>query len=151
MSNLNQILKSNAQLVQSKRLSLNLVCSYNYLSQQYQDFFKSHKITGQQYNVLRILRGQQGNPANLSTIQERMIHKNSNTTRLVDKLIDKDLVNRKQCPENRRKIEVLITNKGLELLNTIDPLLDDLEQTFANNLTEKEQTILIELLEKLRT
>lgn len=151
MSNLNQILKSNAHLAKSKRMSLNLVCTYNYLSQHYQDFFKSYKITGQQYNVLRILRGQQGNPANLSTIQERMIHKNSNTTRLVDKLIDKDLVNRKQCPENRRKIEILITSKGLELLNTIDPLLDHLEQKFADNLSEKEQTTLITLLEKLRT
>lgn len=151
MNDLNNILKSNANINPSKRLALNLVCTYNYLSQQYQDFFKSYHITGQQYNVLRILRGQKGSPANLSTIQERMIHKNSNTTRLVDKLVDKQYVDRKQCPENRRKIEILITHKGLELLKIIDPLLDKLEQDFSENLSKNEQTQFFTLLEKLRT
>ena len=150
MNKLTQILKSSASLALSKRLSLNLICTTNLLSQQYQDFFKSYQLTEQQYNVLRILRGQKGIPANLMTIQNRMIHKNSNTTRLLDKLVDKNLVNRKICPENRRKIEVCITEKGLNLLHTIDPELDKLEQSFTKSLSEKEQDTLIKLLEKLQ-
>ena len=68
---------------------------------------KPYEISLQQFNVLRILRGRKEKPTNLSTIQKRMVHKNSNTTRLIDKLIEKFLVERKTCEENRRKIELI--------------------------------------------
>ena len=74
---------------------------------------KPHGISLQQFNVLRILRGRKGNPANLQTVQKRMIHKMSNTTRLVDKLIEKKLVNRKICENNRRKIEIFYYQKRI--------------------------------------
>jgi DNA-binding MarR family transcriptional regulator len=99
---------------------------------------------------LRILRGQKGCPANLSAIQERMVHKNSNAGRLIDKLLLKGLVERNTCKENRRKIEVLITEKGLDLLSTIDPELDKLENKNLLNFTKEEATTLNKLLEKLR-
>jgi len=99
---------------------------------------------------LRILRGQKGNPANLSTIQERMVHKNSNAGRLIDKLLLKGLVERNTCKENRRKIEVLITKSGLDLLHTIDPKLDELEKISLGKLSVEEATVLNNLLEKLR-
>ena len=79
-------------------------------------------ISEQQFNVLRILRGQKGIAANLSTVQERMVHKMSNTTRLIDKLIQKKLVKRNVCIENRRKIELFITEDGLDFLKKIDPI-----------------------------
>jgi len=120
------------------------------ISQKFLDFFKQHDISVQQFNVLRILRGQKGKPANLATIQERMIHKNSNTTRLIDKLILKDLVKRTICPENRRKIEIIITKNGLDLLETIDPGLNILEDTILKPLTIEEAETLNILLEKLR-
>ena len=66
---------------------------------------KAFDLSLQQFNVLRILRGRKGEPANLKTVQKRMIHKMSNTTRLIDKLIDKSLVHREICEENRRKVE----------------------------------------------
>uniref|UniRef100_UPI00261BDFB2 MarR family winged helix-turn-helix transcriptional regulator n=1 Tax=Flavobacterium sp. TaxID=239 RepID=UPI00261BDFB2 len=103
------------------------------------------------FNVLRILRGQKGNPANMSMIQERMITKNSNTTRLIDKLLAKSLVTRNVCPENRRKIEIVITAKGRALLEELDPLVAANEELFVKNLSEDEQKVLIELLEKFRT
>ena len=65
---------------------------------------KAYGISLPQFNVLRILRGQKGKPANLSTLNEHMIHKMSNTTRLVDKLIEKKLVERDICENNRRKV-----------------------------------------------
>ncbi|NQY07492.1 MAG: MarR family transcriptional regulator [Flavobacteriaceae bacterium] len=150
MNKLNSILKSDAVLPLHKKTALNLICTNNYLSEQFQEFFKSFNLTGQQYNVLRILRGQKGIPANLSTIQERMIHKNSNTSRLIDKLIQKRFVERNQCEENRRKIELIITKKGLAILNKIDPELDELETIFFKKLSVDEIETLNNILEKLR-
>jgi DNA-binding MarR family transcriptional regulator len=100
---------------------------------------------------LRILRGQKGKPANMSVIQERMIAKNSNTTRLIDKLLLKEMVTRKECPDNRRKIEILITQKGLDILEELDPLVVRHENDFAKKLTPKELELLNELLEKYRS
>ena len=112
--------------------------------------FKDFNLTNQQYNVLRILRGQKGKPANLSTLQERMIDRNSNTTRLVDKLIQKKLVTRKVCPENRRKIEILITEKGLSVLKELDPIITEANQKAVKNLNTEELETLNNLLDKLR-
>ena len=150
MSKLSSILMSDVVLPLSKEVVLNLLCTSNYVSEKYTTFFKNHEITGPQYNVLRILRGQKGCPANLSTIQERMVHKNSNAGRLIDKLLLKGLVERNTCKENRRKIEVVITKKGLDLLSIIDPKLDKLEKTSIGKLSDEEATLLNNLLEKLR-
>jgi len=135
----------------AKEVILNVLCTNNYISEKYTLFFKKFEITGPQYNVLRILRGQKGVPANLSTIQERMVHKNSNAGRLVDKLMTKGLVERCVCAKNRRKIEVSITEKGLAKLNEIDPEMDSLEKEGLKSLSDEEAVTLNELLEKLRT
>ncbi len=150
MTKLEDILKSNATLPLAKRTALNFMITNKALSENYLDFFKQYDISGQQFNVLRILKGQKGKPANLATIQERMIDKNSNTTRLIDKLILKGLVERTICPENRRKVEIIITKSGLELLAVIDPKLNRLEEDIMQPLTITEAETLNILLEKLR-
>ena len=83
------------------------------INDELSSLFKKFDISLPQFNVLRILRGQKGKPANLSTIQERMVHKMSNTTRLIDKLILKGYVKRNISENNRRNIEIYITNSGL--------------------------------------
>lgn len=103
-------------------------------------------ISIQQFNVLRILRGQKGNPSNLNTVHERMIHKMSNTTRLIDKLIDKGLVNRNVCKENRRKIELFITTEGLSLLKRVDPIVDQIEAEFVVSLSNDQHEEMMEIL-----
>ena len=103
----------------------------------------------QQFNVLRILRGCQEKPASLQYITSRMIHKTSNTTRIVDRLLQKKLVDRKPCTENRRMIEITITKEGLALLNTIDPVIDKKENEVASRLSKKELTTLLENYKKL--
>ena len=150
MSKLSDILKSNATLSVSKQVALNLICTNNHMTEQHAVFFKEHDITEQQYNVLRILKGQKGIPANLSTIQERMVHKNSNAGRLIDKLLLKGFVERNVCVNNRRKVEIIITKLGLDKLECIDPGLETLEKKGIKNLTVKEAELLNELLEKLR-
>lgn len=109
---------------------------------------KPFEVSIQQFNVLRILRGQQGNPANLSTINERMVTKMSNTTRLVDKLIAKGFVNRTVCPSNRRKVEILITDSGLKALSQMDEALDKAHDNILVNFTKPELEQLNQLLDK---
>ena len=113
------------------------------------EVLKSFDISLQQFNVLRILRGRKGIPANLQTVQKRMIHKMSNTTRLVDKLILKKLVDRKTCKENRRKIEITITDKGLDVLSNLDTKIQKTEATILKPLNLEEQKTLRNLINKI--
>jgi DNA-binding MarR family transcriptional regulator len=145
------IIKSTIPFDDSKKVFLNFTYTQNVIVDKFNEILKPYDISREQYNVLRILRGQKGCPANLSVIQERMLSKNSNTTRLIDKLLLKDYVTREVCPNNRRKIEVLITQKGLDILYKLDPIVMEHEQFFANNLTKQELKQLNNLLEKYRT
>jgi len=145
-----EIIKSTVTMDNSKKIILNVLYTQNVISENFNELLKPHEISGEQYNVLRILRGQKGNPANMWAIQERMLAKTSNTTRLVDKLLLKELVTRKVCIENRRKIEVLITQKGLDVLKELDPKVTAHEQFFSNNLNADEINQLNQLLEKYR-
>lgn len=133
-----------------KRTALNVLITQNELSEQLNDILKPFAISVEQFNVLRILRGQ-NKPTNMFTIQDRMIAKKSNTTRLVDKLLLKNFVIREVCTENRRKIEVAITAEGLKLLTTLDPLVTNYEKLFADKLSADELITLNKLLEKYRT
>ncbi len=145
-----EVIKTNVPLDDAKSVILNVMYTQSIISEKFNELLKPYDLSGEQYNVLRILRGQKGNPANMCVIQERMIAKNSNTTRLIDKLLLKELVTREVCPANRRKIEVLITKKGLELLEELDPKVLDHEKKFAANLTKEELNNLNHLLEKYR-
>ncbi len=146
-----EIIKSNSQLPLAKKTLLNLMYTQICTSEKFNEVIKAYEISVEQFNVLRILKGQKGNPVNMSDIQERMIAKTSNTTRLVDKLLLKELCTRKVCPENRRKIEVLITNKGIELLNEINPKVEEFESNWVEKLNTDELQTLNNLLEKLRS
>lgn len=133
-----------------QRAMLNIMFTAYWLEDQSAEVFKSYGISMQQYNVLRILRGQKGKPANLFLIQDRMIHKMSNATRLVEKLRLKGYVKRVTCEENRRKVEITITDKGLHMLDEIEPKIRKSEADTFSSLTEKDAIQLGRLLDKLR-
>ena len=135
----------------TKETVISLLRSGYKVNDELSALFKIHGISLPQFNVLRILRGRKGEAANLSTIQEQMIHKMSNTTRLIDKLIEGGYVNRFVCEKNRRKIEIFITKKGLEFLNSLDEKLETKEQFLMNNLDNKEKEELMRLLSKIQT
>ena len=145
-----EIIKSTVTINEAKKIILNVMFAHTIISEKFNEVLKPYDLSSEQYNVLRILRGQKGNPANMCIIQERMITKNSNTTRLIDKLLLKELVTREVCPDNRRKIEVLITEKGMQLLEELDPKVIENEQSFANNLNTEELHQLNTILEKYR-
>jgi DNA-binding MarR family transcriptional regulator len=145
-----EIIKSTIAMDDAKKVILNIMYTQNVISEKFNEILKPYDLSGEQYNVLRILRGQKGNPANMCVIQERMIAKNSNTTRLIDKLLIKEFVTREVCPENRRKIEVLITQKGLDVLTELDSKVNEHEQFFAANLSKNDLQKLNSLLENYR-
>lgn len=146
-----EITKSNIALENPKKIVLNILYANILINENFNEIFKKYDLSSEQYNVLRILRGQEKKSASMGIIQERMIARSSNTTRLVDKLLDKGLVIREVNALNRRKIEVTITLKGLNVLNEITPEIDNYENKFAQNLSTKELDDLNDLLEKYRT
>jgi DNA-binding MarR family transcriptional regulator len=131
------------------KLSINLAFTANWLSRMVAQTLKPYKLTPQQFNVLRILRGQNPNPASINLITERMIDKMSNASRLVDKLLEKELVERTTCPTDRRQVDVRITEKGTRLLAELDPTLDELEKTLRQ-VSEDEAATMNILLDKMR-
>ncbi len=146
--NVEGIIKTEKKLSLKTRTMIHLALVSNKISEQIAIALKPYEISEQQFNVLRILRGQKNKPANLSTINERMVTKMSNTTRLVDKLILKDYVKRWTCESNRRKVEILITPKGKTILAKIDKTIEDAEKDILKNFTKKELEELNTLLDK---
>jgi DNA-binding MarR family transcriptional regulator len=110
--------------------------------------FKDTEVTHQQYNVLRILRGQYPNPCNLRLIKERILDRMSDASRIVDKLIQKGFVERKESKTDRRNVELLISPSGLKLLESLDHI-DESFDTIFKNLSKDEIKQLNLLLDKL--
>ncbi|MGB8319376.1 MAG: MarR family transcriptional regulator [Ignavibacteriaceae bacterium] len=148
-------MKLESEIVQKKfkneyhKAIVNIVFTYNWMIEKQTKLLKTYDISLQQYNILRILRGQHPNPATVKLIKERMLDKMSDVSRLVEKLRVKELVERDICQHDRRNVDVLITNKGLELLKELEPKENEMEK-FMSNLNEKEIEHLNIYLDKLR-
>ena len=144
------VLKTSSNLTLSKKVVVNVLFTYGIINGKLNEVLKPYDISIQQFNVLRILRGQKGKSTSLATVQERMINKMSNTTRLIDKLIKKDLVNKEANKSNKRKIDITITALGLNYLEDIDTLIDSTELKIIEDLSNSEAQELIRLLGKIR-
>lgn len=132
-----------------QKLAVNLLFTHGWLVSFQKKLFENHEITNAQFNILRILRGQYPDPVSINILKERMLDKMSDTSRLVERLRMKGLVDRKICKEDRRKSDVKITDKGLELLKNLD-YIDDSFQNIFNKINIKEAKDLNNLLDKLR-
>ena len=128
---------------------INLLFTYGWAIEKIKDFVAKEDITHQQYNILRILRGAHPQPLSTLQIRERMLDKMSDTSRIVDRLLLKELVEKRTCSKDKRLVDVTITEKGQALLKRLD---DDAEQMddVMKNLSEKEAEELSSLLDKLR-
>lgn len=131
------------------KLAVNVLYTGNWMQFVHAQTFKPYGLTVQQFNVLRILRGQHPNPCTVNLIVDRMMDKSSNASRIIDRLLAKGLVDRKQCEKDRRAVDVLISDKGLELLKELDGVINNLEHRFKT-LTDEEAHTLNMLLDKLR-
>ncbi|WP_372744180.1 MarR family winged helix-turn-helix transcriptional regulator [Lutibacter sp.] len=129
----------------------NILQTGNWMTESYSEHLKQYSLSIQQYQVLRSLRELNGEPTDLLTLSEQMVSKNSNTTRLVEKLRLKKLISRVQNEENRRKVDITITDKGLALLSEIDGIQTEFENRVVANLSETEIKTFNLLLEKIRS
>lgn len=128
---------------------LNLIFSAGWLQIRQAELFKPFGLTLPQYNILRILRGQHPKPATVNLLIERMLDKTSNASRIVDKLVAKNLVSRTQCEHDRRTVDVIITQAGLDLLDQIDKKIE-VNHNGLTNLTTAEAEVLNQILDKIR-
>ncbi len=132
-----------------QKMLINILFTSGWLSSKHTCNLKPYGISTQQFNILRILRGQHPKPATVNLLIDRMLDKNSNASRLVEKLRIKKLVERAVCPEDRRAVNVIITQKGLNLLEELDKK-DSAIFKELKNVSEKEATTINTLLDKLR-
>lgn len=132
-----------------QKMLINILFTSGWLSAKHTCHIKPYGISTQQFNILRILRGQHPKPATVNLLIDRMLDKNSNASRLVEKLRVKKLVDRAVCPDDRRAVNVIITQKGLDLLEELDKLDGEMLKDLKN-LTEKEAATISQLLDKLR-
>ena len=145
MGDISKDIQSNFKNDKIKAL-INIKYTANWLNSKENDFFKPYGISPQQFNILRILRGAK-KEIKVQVIKDRMIERAPNATRLMDKLCDKNLIERIRCEHDRRVVYVQITEEGLELLSNIDI---NKNLSFLDNLTEKEASLLSDLLDKIR-
>ena len=133
-----------------EKADINIMFTANWMNSQFHQRLKPYGISQQQFNILRILRGQKGHPAPLKLITERMMDKMSNTSRLVDKMFKKGLLERKICDDNRRQVEIILTDAGLRACNEISELVESARKHDVK-LTEEEARELNRLLDKRRS
>ncbi len=146
--NVEEIIKTERKIPLKSRTIIHTLLVYNKINETLTNALKPFEVSLQQFNVLRILRGRKGVPANLSTLNERMVSKMSNTTRLVDKLLQKGYVNRVVCESNRRKVEISITPSGEQVLVHMDGTVKTAENELTKNFTKEELELLNQLLDK---
>ncbi len=132
-----------------QKSAINLIYTYGWLHNKQKNFFSEYKITPQQYNVLRILKGQHPDAISTSEIKSRMLDKNSDASRIVDRLSSKKLVEKNTCESDKRLVDVTISDKGLELLRQIDLRALEIDNLFSN-LEIEEAVELNRILDKLR-
>lgn len=132
-----------------QRMAVNLIYTSNWLISRQKEFFKRFDITVQQYNVLRILRGRHPKPISTSDIRGRMLDRMSDVSRIVDRLVKKDMVIRTTCKQDKRLVDVVITAHGLSLLSSIDAQWEELD-SLTSTLSLEEVQIVNDLLDKFR-
>ena len=131
------------------KLVVNIIYSYSWVTGLVKERLSCQEVTLQQYNILRILRGQYPSPATINLLKERMLDKMSDASRIVERLVQKELVTRTINKHDRRAVDILITEKGLEILRDLDPIITP-EDILKKNISEEEAMQLNLLLDKLR-
>ena len=131
-----------------QKMSINIIYTANWLNEKMGQILATEDITQQQYNILRILRGSD-TPLSTLKIRERMLDKMSDTSRIVDRLIVKGLVEKTACVKDKRLVDITVTKKGLQLLEKLDALNDHID-SILKGVTEKEATTMNQILDKLR-
>jgi DNA-binding MarR family transcriptional regulator len=129
-------------------MGINIIYTANWLNEKMGQILSTEDITQQQYNILRILRGSD-TPLSTLKIRERMLDKMSDTSRIVDRLVVKGLVEKSACMKDKRLVDITLSKKGLLLLEKLDSLNEPID-SILKGVTEKEATTINQILDKLR-
>ena len=132
-----------------QKAGINLIYTSNWFSEKIKSFLATEDLTLQQFNVLRILRGSHPEPLSTLQIRERMLDKMSDTSRIVDRLVKKGLVAKRTCKEDKRLVDVLISQDGLKVLEAIDNREKEM-YSFMKSISSEEAEMLSNLLDKVR-
>jgi DNA-binding MarR family transcriptional regulator len=135
---------------EKQKATINIIYTYYWITEKIKAILDEDDITPQQYNILRILRGSFPVPLSTLQIRERMLDKMSDTSRIVDRLISKDLVTKKTCSKDKRLVDVTITGKGKDLLEKLDKRNDEIDGVLGG-LNETELATINNLLDKIRS
>ena len=150
MPTIEDILKSRPIEDPLQRALLSVMYTGHWFSAKVNLLLKPFGLTSPQYNVLRILRGQKGQPISVSSIQERMVEPMSNVSRIIDKLVEKGVASRRICAANKRQVDVLITKPGIELIEQIEPAMVRQHAAMSQVLSAADATKLTGFLDALR-
>lgn len=134
-----------------QKANINLLFTASWLNQKSAKALKPFNISWQQFNILRILRGMGDKPATIKILTERMIDKMSNASRLVEKLKQKGLVERRSCPSDRRQVDILITKEGLSILEDASKAMENALSGVSDHFSEEEAKTLNEILDRMRS
>ena len=132
-----------------QKMGINLLFTANWLNEQIGKILSEEGVTQQQYNILRILRGS-ATPLSTLKIRERMLDKMSDTSRIVDRLIAKELVLKNTCEKDKRLVDITLSPKGLELVDQLDQFNDRID-ALLKGINESEAATLNQILDKIRT
>ncbi len=128
---------------------LNVLFTAEWLRYRINKWLDQYDLTHEQYNVMRIVRGQHPNPVHLKSITERMINRYCNATRIVDRLLEKELMTKQTCPSDRRALNIKLSDKGLQLMGDIDAHIQS-QDMIPRVLNEDESKVMNDLLDRLR-
>jgi DNA-binding MarR family transcriptional regulator len=146
---LEEEIKQKEFINENHKAIVNLIYTFNWLDSKARTFFKQYDLTPQQFNILRILRGQHPEPCTINLLKDRMLDKECDASRIVERLRLKDLLARKQSSSDRRSVDILISKKGLDLLDEIDKKIDNFNNIISS-LSKEELLKLNFLLDKAR-
>lgn len=144
-----QDIQSSSWRNEQQKSAVNLIFTFNWLQEYMREFFEPFGITQQQFNILRILRGA-GKPLSTLQIRERMLDRASDTSRIVDRMVKKGLVQKRVCPNDKRLVDITLTEQGTGLLIELDLKEADLSMPLLK-LTEQEASVLNDFLDRIRT
>jgi len=127
-----------------------IITTGHWVTDEVSKALKDFGVTEPQYNVLKILKGAKGEPVTVGAILENMVQRNSNITRIVDKLVVKKFAERRECPTNRRKMDIVITKSGKNILDQLNKKVQALHKPYFNKLSTEELNTLKTLIQKLK-
>ncbi|RLD61327.1 MAG: MarR family transcriptional regulator [Bacteroidetes bacterium] len=137
---------------EQQMLVLNIIYTADWLEQKLAKVLGRHKLTHPQFNIMMMLRLSFDKPLSVNEIKERVLFKQTDVSRMIDRLVEKGYISRELCPDNRRKMDVRISRTGINLLKKVRPeIREEFESFFKEKITEEEALAAIRIIDKMRS